>query len=244
MCRIASKSFARFVQRPETLVGKRHAVDVAEEHRAAKFKLAARALEFLHRRGWIIQRQRRQRHEFSALRAHHLRERVVHQRRKFHGVCGRFHVRPGSRQRNHLHVDAVFCEFAFAKIDVAMPAHRDVVIAGIMQPRIALRVEINFHHARTRAQRIQIRRRIVMIVNINNRHSGFSSRPSVSNVRAPAQRHECTSPVGDKNNKRAKSISLCRLADFHPRVNRDDCGAFFRALGDGATVGFVRDFRS
>ena len=100
----------RLVDRPEALVAERHAVDVAEQHRAAHAELAGRALEFLQRRRRIVERQRRQRGEVLPARVDRLLELVVHHRRQPHRRRRRLDVRPRRRQRDDLHRHAVLVE--------------------------------------------------------------------------------------------------------------------------------------
>ena len=53
------------------------------------------------------------------------------------GDVRRFDVRARRRERDHLLVDAMFFEHAFAVVEVAMARHQDVVVARIMQARVA-----------------------------------------------------------------------------------------------------------
>ncbi len=58
--------------------------------------------------------------------------------------CGRLlvvHARRGEGQ--HLPVHAVFVEHAFAEVEVAVAGDEDVVVARVMQPRIAVAVVVD-----------------------------------------------------------------------------------------------------
>ena len=54
--------------------------------------------------------------------------------------------------------------------DVAMPAHRDVVVAGVVQERVALGVRGHPDARGAAGDRVEVRGRIVMIVNVDDRH--------------------------------------------------------------------------
>src|SRR5262249_29393748 len=69
-------------------------------------------------------------------------------------------------------VDTVLRQNLLAILDVAMPANGDVVIARIVNERIALGVDRDADRARPRPQRVQICRRIKMVVKINDRQRG------------------------------------------------------------------------
>ncbi len=98
---------------------------------------------------------------------HDLRERVVHEAREADGALGRLDVRAGRRERDHLRVDAFLLEHVLAIRDVAMPAHRDVVVARIVETRIALGVDRQLDDAVARLERVEVFRRIEVVVNVN-----------------------------------------------------------------------------
>src|SRR5262249_1472708 len=56
-----------------------------------------------------------------------------------------FHVRAGGGQGDDLGINSLLAEHLLAVIDVAMATHRHVVVAGIVQPRIALGVMRDAH---------------------------------------------------------------------------------------------------
>ena len=71
-----------------------------------------------------------------------LAERVVYQRSELHRAPRRLDVRPRRGQRDDLHVDAVLVEHAGAIGEIAMAADGDVVVARVVQDRVAFRVHV------------------------------------------------------------------------------------------------------
>ena len=160
----------RFVDRPELAMAQRLAVDVAEEHRAAHAELAAGALELARRRFRVVERQRRQRGEVAPSRLHGFAEFVVDKRGELRGALRRLDLRTRRGQRGDLHGDAVLVEHIGAIREIAVAAHGDVVVAGVMDHRIAVRIGRHPHAAAARSQGVEILRWVVVVVEINYRH--------------------------------------------------------------------------
>ncbi len=74
---------------------------------------------------------------------------------------------PGVVNVMHLRVDAFLLEHALAIRDVAMSAHGDVVVAGIVQARIALGVDRQLDGAVAGLERVEVLGRIEVVVNVN-----------------------------------------------------------------------------
>src|ERR1700688_1307724 len=165
-----AEAVRRFVQRPEARVGQRHAVDVAEQHGAAEAELGAGALELAHRRGGIVERQRRERGEAPALVADHRGEGVVDQAGQPHRLRRRLHVGPGSGQAQHLGVHPQLLQQLLAVVDVVVAADGDVVVARVVQARVALGVDGDPHIGVAGAQRVEVRRRVEVVVAVDHGH--------------------------------------------------------------------------
>src|SRR5207249_6625956 len=67
-----------------------------------------------------------------------------------------FDVSTWGGQAQDLGVDGVFVENTFAIGDVAMPAHSDVVITGVMEDRISFAVDGHSNPTRSGLKSIQI----------------------------------------------------------------------------------------
>jgi hypothetical protein len=109
---------------------------------------------------------RRQRQEVPA-RLYRRRKRIVDVLRHLDGRRRLFEVRARRGERDHLLVDAVFLQHAFAEVEIAMAGHEDVVVARIMQPRIALGVEVHADSRGAFLDRGKILGRVVMIVEVD-----------------------------------------------------------------------------
>src|SRR5579864_815036 len=79
-------------------------------------------------------------------------------------------MRSGRGQSDDLGVHAGFLQNLFAVIDVTMAAHGDVVVAGIVQAGITLGVVGDAHGAGALLDGLDVLRRIVVIVEVNDRH--------------------------------------------------------------------------
>ena len=100
------------------------------------------------------------------------REGVVHKAREAHGAVGRLDVRAGRRERDDLRVHALLLEHGLPVRDVAMAAHRDVVVTGIVNARIAFGVDRDFDGAVSRLEGIQVFGRIEVVVDVNQHVEG------------------------------------------------------------------------
>ena len=86
------------------------------------------------------------------------------------GVRRRLDVRPGRRERDDLRVHAFLLEHLLAVRDVAMPGDRDVVVAGVVDVRVACRVDRDADDALAGAERVEVLGRIEVVVDVNDRH--------------------------------------------------------------------------
>ena len=110
--------------------------------------------------------------EARALGVANFSEGVVDQSGEADGGGGRFHVRAGSGQGDHLGIDSVIDQHLLAVIDIAMAGDADVVIAGVEDARIAVGIDGDFDGAGPGAERVEIGRRIVVVVEVDDRHDG------------------------------------------------------------------------
>ena len=79
-------------------------------------------------------------------------------------------MRAGRGQAEDLCVDAMLSQHAFAIRDIAMSAHRNVVVAGIVKDRIAFNIDCDAHAARSRSKRIEVSLRVEVIVEVDDPH--------------------------------------------------------------------------
>ncbi len=156
------------VQGPVTLIGERHAVDVAEQHRAAQAQRGDGALQLGGRRGGVVERQRGQRREPLPPGPHDGGERVVHEPGQGGGARRRLDVRARRREGQYLQVHALALQHLLAIGDVAVPAHGNVVVARVADDRIALVVGGQLHGRGALPQRVEVFRRIVVVVKIDD----------------------------------------------------------------------------
>src|SRR5689334_14869557 len=80
-------------------------------------------------------------------------------------------MRSGRSERDHLPINAHRSQDFFAVVNVAMTAHGNVVVAGIVQQRITFVVMRDANRAGSALERTEIRRRIVMVMEVNDRHA-------------------------------------------------------------------------
>ena len=166
---------ARFVsylvQLPKALIVEGHAVDVAEDHGPAKMQLLEGAAKLNHRGGRIIERKSGERDKAPAFVGDGACKGIVDQSCQAH--CGGRFFNVGTRrgEGNDLGVHTGLAQHLFPVINVAMAAHRDVVIARIVQRRIALIVMSNAHGAWPFFDGFNVLRRVVVVVKINEGHS-------------------------------------------------------------------------
>ena len=111
-----------------------------------------------------------------AARLDRLPELVVHHRRERRRVARRLDVRPRRRQRHDLHRHAVFVEHILPVREVAMSADGNVVVARVMQVRIAVFIDGDLDAALSRLQRLHVSRWVVMVVKVDHGHEGVSRR--------------------------------------------------------------------
>src|SRR5207249_2633530 len=97
-------------------------------------------------------------------------EFVVDERGELPRALRRLDMRAWGRQRQHLHRDAVLVENAGAVCEVAMAADRDVVVARIVDNRVAVGVDGDANARSPRPERVQVFRWVVMVMKINNCH--------------------------------------------------------------------------
>ena len=76
-------------------------------------------------------------------------------------------MRAGSGQRDYLGRDTLSLEHPLPIHDVPMPRHRHVVIAGVVKARVAFRINRNPDYTVAAAKRVEILRRIKMVVNVD-----------------------------------------------------------------------------
>src|SRR5262249_46994978 len=79
----------------------------------------------------------------------------------------------GGGERDHLRVHAELVEHRLPVGDVAVAAHHDVVVARVVDDRVARAVGGERERAAGRAQGVQVLRRVVMVVDVDDRHSGL-----------------------------------------------------------------------
>ena len=96
-----------------------------------------------------------------------LREAVVDQARERDRHRWLFHMRSRCSQAEELR-DAELLHDGGAIGDVAMAAHGDVVVAGIVQSRVAVVVDGDLHVARAGAKRVEVGSGIEVIVEVND----------------------------------------------------------------------------
>src|SRR5207249_9415975 len=149
----------------------RHAIHVAEQHRAAQPQLGDSALQLGGRCRGVIERQRGERRESLAAGSRHGGQGVVHQPRQGDGARQRLDVRAGRREGQHLPVHALAREHLLAIGDVAVAAHRDVVIARIADDRIAVGVGRQLYRRGSAAQCFEILGWVVVVVEVDD-HEG------------------------------------------------------------------------
>jgi hypothetical protein len=104
----------------------------------------------------IVERQGAERGEVRGSLAGDLREIVVGHPRQLERPRWRLDVSAWRRQRDDLPVDADAVQLGLAKVDVAVAAHGDVVVAGIMEQRVALTVSRDPHGTRSFADGIHV----------------------------------------------------------------------------------------
>ena len=76
-------------------------------------------------------------------------------------------MRPRSRECDYLSGDALSLEHALAKYDVPVTCNGDVVIAGVVQARIAFGINRYPDDAVAAAKRVEILGRVKVIVNVD-----------------------------------------------------------------------------
>ena len=76
-------------------------------------------------------------------------------------------MRTWSRERDYLSGDTLSLEHPLPIHDVPMPRHCHVVIAGVVKARVAFRINRNPDYAVAAAKRVEILRRIKMVVNVD-----------------------------------------------------------------------------
>src|SRR5438876_5830502 len=79
-------------------------------------------------------------------------------------------MRARRREAEHLPINAMLVQHGLAISDVAMTAHSDVVVARVMQNRVAVAVDRHLNSARSGAERVEIRLRIKVIVEVDDLH--------------------------------------------------------------------------
>src|SRR6185503_3791042 len=223
-----------FVQRPEPLVVEARAIDVGEQHRSGEPKLVVRAHELLHRRGRVAQGQRGQRLEAAPALVAYPCKRVVRDLRELGRHRRRFHVGARRRERDHLRRHAVLIEHVLAVRDVAMPADHDVVIAGVVDDGIALRVVRDLQAASGRPEGIEVLGRVVMVVEVDDLHCGRTlSRAEGKGQRAEGGRRlEVEGKIG-----RVRAFVRFAWLTLAVTVVVIVWGAVVRATGSGAGCG-------
>lgn len=76
-------------------------------------------------------------------------------------------MRARSRERDYLGRDTISLQHPLPIHDVPMPRHRHVVIAGVVKARVAFRINCNPDYTVAAAKRVEIFRRIKMVVNVD-----------------------------------------------------------------------------
>src|SRR5262249_13200085 len=89
-----------------------------------------------------------------------------------------FDVRSRGREGQDLRVDTEVLQDLLAVIDIAMAGDGDVVVAGIVDARIAVVVDVNLHGAARLAERGEVGGRIVVVVKVNDGHVEDAARCS------------------------------------------------------------------
>ena len=79
-------------------------------------------------------------------------------------------MRPRRRQRDDLGVDALLVEHGLAVRDVAMPGDHDVVVAGIVDDRIAVGVDGDVERTARRRERVEVFGRVIVIMEVDDGH--------------------------------------------------------------------------
>ncbi len=161
----------RFPDRPETLVTERSTVDVGEDHGAAEAELLHGATELGDGGGGVAERERGQSDEEAALVGDDAGKGVIGEARQADGGRRLFYMRARRGEGDDLGRDAGGAQHLLAVVDVAMAAHGDVVVAGIVQPGVAVVVMRDAHGAGALFDRFDVLGRIVMIMKVDDGHS-------------------------------------------------------------------------
>jgi hypothetical protein len=82
----------------------------------------------------------------------------------------RLDVRARRRERDDLRVHVMLVEHVLPVRDVAMPANHHVVVARVMHDRVALGVVRESSGSFPRRKGVEVLRRIVVIVKVDNLH--------------------------------------------------------------------------
>ena len=102
-----------------------------------------------------------------------LGELVVHQAREVRGALAASpRAFPGVVSVTTCRSTPVLVEHPLPVFDVAVPLHDDVVVAGVVQQRVALGVFADRHAGPLRPERAQVRGRVVVVVEVDDRHGG------------------------------------------------------------------------
>ena len=213
----SAKLVGRFPEGPETLVTERGAVDVGEDHCAAKLELLHAAAEFGDAGGGVTERKRGQSDKEAAFIGDDAGKGVIAEVRQADGGRRLFYMRAWRSERDNLRIDAGGAQHLLAVVDVAVAAHGDVVVAGIVQSRIFLCVIGDADGAWSLFNGLDVFRWIVMIMKVDDWHIFLKfrtlslrrggipiatriSRFRISNVFA------CTAMKTDKINRKAGKI--------------------------------------
>src|SRR5262249_52567831 len=93
-----------------------------------------------------------------------------------HGARRCLNMRSRRGERQNLFSNSGFAEHLLAILDVAVSAHDDVVVAGIMQQRITFIIESYSDVRWSRAQRLEISRRVIVIMKVDHHDESHRKR--------------------------------------------------------------------
>jgi len=187
-------------ERPVLLAGQRIAVDVAEQHAPLEAELHD-AVELDLGGGRVVERQRGERGEAVAAFAHDGREGVVDQPGQRHRSLRGLEQGAGAGERDYLPVDAVAVEHLLPVGDVPVPADGDVDVPRRVEHRIAVGVVADGQDALVGPQRLQERRRVEVVVDIDHGHGRRSFRgrgPPKRGRKATAVKPPGPPPAGER----------------------------------------------
>src|SRR5690242_1405090 len=178
----SAKLVGGFPNRPETLVTERDSVDVAENHGAAKLKLLHGAAQFSDAGCGIAERKRGQGDVEAAIVRDGAGKSVIGDLREFDCRGRLLNVRARRGERDDLSVDFGFAQDLGPIGDVAVAAHGNVVVARVVQLRIALGVVVNADGAWSLLNGLHVLRRIVMIMEVDRWHAKLAFRSKEQNL--------------------------------------------------------------